>query len=142
MRLGTISVLLVVAASLAFGQTSNGTGSIKGRVLDDTGRLVQGAKIYAKLRGALFVMGAIGYVESKQDGSFLIDHLDYGSYDLYGMKEEDGFPNTSFWFYGDKPGWKMELRRGIPRVPKWTHSHLRFPPTTAARPTNSTMETC
>ncbi len=42
------------------------------------------------------------FAEADQNGHFRIDHLSWGTYRLFGQKEEDGYPYTgaSFWDNG------------------------------------------
>lgn len=84
------------------GQVASSKGSIRGKVVDDGGSPVVGAKVHAELHGA--PMGkAIRFVETDGVGSFIIEQLDFGTYDVNGGKEEDGYPQTDWSLYADRP---------------------------------------
>jgi len=72
---------------------------IKGRVLDDKGIALSGAKVNADPLDGRIRASAIRYVETDSEGQFLIDHLEWGKYLVFAMKEEAGFPNMAFLFY-------------------------------------------
>lgn len=78
------------------------TGTIKGRVLDNSGKPVAGAIVYAAAQN-----GHTHLPKGRSDvhGYYLIDKLTWGSYWLYTSKEEDGFPNTGDTFY---TGWNND----------------------------------
>jgi hypothetical protein len=94
--LGTIAILMFNPSLVAQN------GVIQGTVLDEVGRPLQGAKVHAELHGVAMAK-AIRYVESDENGTFVIDRLAYGTYDVNGKKEEDGYPDSSFSFYADRP---------------------------------------
>jgi len=97
--IGTLCTILILMFSSSLVAQN---GVIQGTVLDEVGRPLQGAKVHAELHGVL-VAKAIRYVESDEKGTFAIDRLAYGTYDVSGQKEEDGYPDSSFSFYTDKP---------------------------------------
>jgi hypothetical protein len=76
-------------------------GVIQGFVLGAGGQPVGGAKVHAQLKGGL-AMKAIRYVETDESGFFLIDRLDFGSYYIGAMKEEDGYGSIDSSFFNDK----------------------------------------
>jgi len=77
-------------------------GVIQGVVLDDVGNPLAGAKVHAELKG-IPMAKAIRFVESDQNGFFLIDRLEFGSYFVGAMKEEDGYGPSDNSFFNDKP---------------------------------------
>ena len=76
-------------------------GVLSGTVLDEAERPLQSARVHAQLRGVPMA-SAIRYVETDENGAFAID-LKYGTYDVHAMKEEAGYPDSSWSFYADKP---------------------------------------
>ncbi len=71
-------------------------------VLNDVGNPLPGAKVHAELNGVAMAK-AIRFVESDQNGFFVIDPLEFGSYYVEAMKEGDGYGGMSWSFFNDKP---------------------------------------
>ena len=69
---------------------------IKGRVVNSDGISVKGAEVHAELLGSP-TFKVIRYVTADEAGEFLIDQLEFGTYQVFGMKEEEGFPDM-MWF--------------------------------------------
>jgi len=68
-------------------QTPNDPGEpgvIIGRVVDSTGRAVQGAKVYLREHDKP-QMGAVHYFTTDQRGQFRIENLRPGDYDVYAV---------------------------------------------------------
>jgi hypothetical protein len=59
--------------------TEVGEGVIQGVVLGEGGRPVGGAKVHAELKGVA-MHTAIRYVETDENGFFVIDRLEFGTY--------------------------------------------------------------
>ena len=90
-HLQALSFLCLAISFLASGQnTEIREGIIQGVVLDDVGNPVSGAKVHAELKGVPMAK-AIRFVKSDQNGFFLIDRLEFGTYYVAAMKEEDGY---------------------------------------------------
>jgi hypothetical protein len=88
---------------LAAGQnTEIREGVIQGLVLDEVGNPLQGAKVHAEMKG-IPMAKAIRFVESDRNGFFLIDRLEFGTYYVGAMKEEDGYGQSDSSFFNDKP---------------------------------------
>jgi hypothetical protein len=102
-----VPILLGVACTLA-GQLPDRDGAIKGRVLNEAGAPIAGAKVHAELHGVAMAK-AIRFVESSHDGSFLIDRLEFGKYDVNVSKEEDDYPPTDWSLYADKPATVVDI---------------------------------
>jgi hypothetical protein len=77
----------------AIGQTASPLGTIEGLLIYQNGKAVTGAKVHAELRG-VYKIGAIHFVMSDEAGHFLIDRLPMGTYDVFGGKEEENYPDT------------------------------------------------
>ena len=71
-------------------------------VRDDVGNPLPGAKVHAELKG-IAMAKAIRFVESDENGFFVIDRLEFGTYYVEAMKEEDGYGGISWSFFNDKP---------------------------------------
>ncbi len=79
-----------------------GEGVIQGVVLGEGGQPVRGAKVHAELN-AIAMAKKIRYVETDENGFFLIDRLDFGKYYVGAMKEEEGYGNSDSSFFNDNP---------------------------------------
>ena len=100
--LRALSFLFLLAPFLTPGRNIEiEEGVIEGVVLDDIGNPLAGAKVHAELNGVAMAK-AIRYVKSDQNGFFLIDRLEFGTYYVGGMKEEDGYGSTDWSFFNDK----------------------------------------
>ena len=77
-------------------------GVIQGEVLDEVGNPLPGAKVHAELKG-IPMAKAIRFVESDLNGFFLIDRLEFGTYYVGALKEEDGYGPSDNSFFNDKP---------------------------------------
>ncbi|MGH9543363.1 MAG: carboxypeptidase-like regulatory domain-containing protein [Terriglobales bacterium] len=90
-------------ASLAIGNLPPGPkgtikGTIKGRVLDEHGKALAGAKVTALPTGAgAFVGYMLRFVLSDRAGEFAIDKLPFGTYVVYAGKKQAGYPGT--WYH-------------------------------------------
>src|SRR6266851_2607209 len=82
--------------------TEIGEGVIQGVVLGEGGWPVRGANVHAELKGVPMAK-AIRYVETDENGFFLIDQLDFGNYYVGAMKEEEGYGSTDSGFFNDLP---------------------------------------
>jgi hypothetical protein len=102
-KLKILWLALLAIVFLAPAQSRDvGQGVIQGFVLGEGGQPVGGAKVHAELKGGL-AMKAIRYVETDESGFFLIDRLDFGSYYIGAMKEEDGYGSIDSSFFNDNP---------------------------------------
>src|SRR5579862_544049 len=95
MSLTPFAGILFLALSLS-AQTTEEAGVIRGRVVDTDGTPVKAAKVHGELLGRPMAK-VIRYVTADDAGTFLIDRLAFGTYQVFGMKEEEGFPDT-LWF--------------------------------------------
>jgi Family of unknown function (DUF6843)/Carboxypeptidase regulatory-like domain len=95
-----VVLLFVTLASSA--KLAAAKGAIRGRVIDQDGNPIAGANVHAELHGVPMAK-AIQFVQTDSAGLFTIDRLDFGTYDVNGEKEEDGYPETHWALYADKP---------------------------------------
>lgn len=93
---------LAIAFLTAAQSKDLGEGVIQGVVLGEGGQPVRRAKVHAELKGVPMTT-AIRYVETDESGFFLIDRLDFGNYYVAAMKEEEGYGDSDFSFFNDKP---------------------------------------
>lgn len=110
---GTVCATLILASSqFLIGQT----GIIRGTVLDESGRPLQGAKVHPEIQGKIMMMhSVVRYVETDENGSFAIDRLAFATYHVIGMKEEAGYPNLTFSFYaGQRQADSVEISQDHP----------------------------
>lgn len=80
---------------------AQGEGSIGGIVVDEEGISVSGAKVNANPMNGRPMGTLIRYVETDREGHFLIDRLEWGSYGVFAMKEESGYPNMRALLYSN-----------------------------------------
>ena len=96
--LATIVLFLTLSLS---AQVAISQGVIRGKVIDENGVLLVGAHVHAELHGVPMAK-AIRYVQTGGDGSFVIDRLDFGTFDVNVGKEQDGYPQSDWSLYADK----------------------------------------
>lgn len=82
--------------------TGVGEGLIQGVVLGEGGRPVGGAKVHAELIGVPMAK-KIRYVETDENGFFLIDQLEFGTYCVSAKNEEEEYGDIGFSFFSDQP---------------------------------------
>src|SRR5207244_11457563 len=85
--------LLAVSLLIPAQGTEVGEGVIEGVVLGEGRQPVRGAEVHAELKGVPMAK-AIRYVGTDENGLFLIDHLEFGTYYVAAYKEEDGYADT------------------------------------------------
>ena len=94
--------LVVVATALSIGHgqapTTTGFGAVKGVVLDAHGSEISGAKVYDEPIDAVRV-GKDHFVETDQDGRFLLQDVPAGKTMIIATKLEDGYPDARFAVY-------------------------------------------
>jgi carboxypeptidase family protein len=93
-------MLLVVAGTTALGAQTiasttapAGTGSVRGVVLDEDGKPVAGATVFAA--GTAYKPSAV----SNDEGQFLLQGLAPGNWGLLAYKKSDGYPANFFAFF-------------------------------------------
>ena len=85
--------------SLAFGgEAPASAGAIDGVVVDESLRPLVGARAWAERTDQWH--GAVNFVDSDANGHFSIERLPLGTYHVFAEKEDDGYPDISFAFYG------------------------------------------
>lgn len=102
MKTAVAKACLSVSVAIACSAQVVPSGSIIGRVVDQDGSPIESAQVHAELHGVPMAM-AIRYVETDREGSFTIDRLSFGAYDVNGNKEKDGYPETNWALYAEKP---------------------------------------
>ena len=90
-------LLLSLGVSRLHGQTTQ--GSILGNVTDQAGAVVPGVEIEVKSQETNFARKTV----TNTQGFFLIDRLDFGSYYVGAMKEEEGYGSSDSSFFNDNP---------------------------------------
>ena len=94
---------LLISLSICLGflplAAAQEKGLIRGMVVDEEGVPVSGAKVHAeptvRRAGSLFMR----FVETDAAGRYVIDRLDWGTYRVFAMKEESGYPNMYWSLY-------------------------------------------
>ena len=94
--------LLAISFLTPAQATEVGEGVIQGVVLGEGGRPVGGAKVHAELKGVPMAK-AIRYVETDENGFFLIDQLEFGTYCVSAKSEEEEYGDSGFSFFNDQP---------------------------------------
>jgi len=96
----TFAAICLVLASSVCAQEQR-AGSIRGTVVDEEGVPVPEAKVNAEIADGRARHTAVRYVETDSNGHFVVDNLPWGTYKVVAMKEDAGYPNTAFAFYGN-----------------------------------------
>jgi len=94
MSLTRFAGILLLALSLP-AQTITEAGVIHGRVIDTDGNPVKAARVYVLPEGPLATRTRTAIAD--ETGAFVIDHLAFGAYGVFGNKEDDGYADT-LWF--------------------------------------------
>jgi hypothetical protein len=68
-------------------------------VADETGRPISGAEVDAESVGDSAVGKGVRLALTDASGAFIFHPLKFGTYKLYGLKPEAGFPDTKFEIY-------------------------------------------
>jgi hypothetical protein len=92
--------LFLSALLVSRGLSVQMAGVIRGTVVDEEGRPLKGAKVHVEDR-RFILHTALRFYETDADGRFQIGHLPWGSYSILAGKEDDGYPDTKFAFYGN-----------------------------------------
>ena len=96
-------------ASPALSAQGEYRGSIQGTVLDEAGAPVPRATVAAYPVGTGALHSLIPEAETDEVGHFAINHLAVGRYTAIARKENAGYPNTYFSFYGEKHSAEVTL---------------------------------
>ncbi len=85
--------------TLTLGQQSGApSGTISGTVVNEASEFVAGATVFAFPVDGRAIMH-VRSAETDKDGHFTIEHLQWGTYRLFGEKQDDGYPDTHMWLY-------------------------------------------
>lgn len=96
-------LLLLAISFLTPAQgTKVGEGVIQGVVQGEGGQPVRGANVHAALNGVAMAK-KIRYVETDENGFFLIDQLEFGTYYVAAENEEKGYGSSDSSFFNDNP---------------------------------------
>ena len=102
-RLRRLSLpLLAISFVIPAQRAEVGEGVIQGVVLGEASRPVRGAKVHAELKD-IPMAKAIRYVETDENGFFLFDQLEFGTYYVAAKKQEEGYGDSGFSFFNDEP---------------------------------------
>src|SRR2546430_16063216 len=89
--------LLAVSLLIPAQGTEVWEGVIQGVVLGEGRQPVRGAKVHAELTGVP-MSTLIRYVETDENGFFLIDQLEFGKYYVAAKNEEEGYGGSGLSF--------------------------------------------
>jgi carboxypeptidase family protein len=94
-------LVLIVFATSSLAQTKQPTGEIRGTVIDQSGKPVSAATVYAVPQG-LFNDAIPRSVKTDSNGVFdFRGGFQLGPYKLYSRKDADGYPDPLDTFYAD-----------------------------------------
>jgi len=93
--------LACIAFPLSVCAQEQRAGSIRGTAVDEKGVPVSEAKVNAEIMDGRMRHTLVRYVETDSNGHFVVDRLAWGTYKVIAMKEDSGYPNTAFAFYGN-----------------------------------------
>lgn len=94
-----ITVILVLPLSYIIA--AQDTGAIRGTVVDEKGVALRKAKVNARPISGGPSKSIQHYVETDKEGHFLIDRLRWGTYGVFAMEEESGYPDMSASLYSN-----------------------------------------
>ena len=94
--------LLAISFLIPAQGTEVREGVIQGVVLGEGRQPVRGAKVHAELTGVP-MSTLIRYVETDENGFFLIDQLEFGKYYVAAKNEEEGYGDSGLSFFNDQP---------------------------------------
>jgi hypothetical protein len=103
-------IMAIACASLA----AQNIGVVRGRVVDETGRTVEGVSVECDPIDSRPSGSAVRTVQTDKAGNFLVDRLSFGSYKLFAMKESAEYPNMAFAFYSNNVFPTVTLTAAIP----------------------------
>ena len=89
-------------------------GTIQGRVLDEKGLPLSGAKVHAEPLNGPAREGFVRYVETNEHGQYVIDRLAWGQYKVFALKEDSDYPNPYWSFYAQVPLLTATITRTLP----------------------------
>jgi len=95
-------ILLAISFLTPAQNTDVREGVIQGVVLGEGQQPVPAAKVHAELKG-IPMAKALRYVETDENGFFLIDRLEFGNYYVNAMKEDEGYGRTDSGFFNELP---------------------------------------
>lgn len=105
---GCFTVSLIAVLFWTNLSSAQDYGSIAGTVVDECGKSVQGATVYADPMDRPMA-GIIPHATTDRSGSFTISMLDYGRYSVSAAKPDEGYPELYLAFYAG-------LRASLPVV--------------------------
>jgi hypothetical protein len=76
-------------------------GTITGRVVDETGKPLAGAKVHVAEKKPLYGSRVLQFHETDTDGKFVISHVAWGTYVVMAGKENAGYADTTGAFYSN-----------------------------------------
>lgn len=89
-------------------------GTIQGRVLDEKGLPLKGAKVHAEPMNGAAREGFVRYVETNEHGEYVIDRLAWGQYKVFALKEDSDYPNPYWSFYAQGLLLTTTITRTVP----------------------------
>src|SRR5207237_4767668 len=95
----TLGLFLLFSVAIACGQQSRGT--ISGKVTDESGKPIVGAKVNVVSASGMMTHSIVRYFETDQTGRFVVETFAWGKYRVFGQKAADDYPDTNFAFYGN-----------------------------------------
>jgi len=102
-HLRKLCLLSLAIAFLTPAQSKDiGEDVIQGVVLSDGRQPVPGARVHAELKGVPMAK-KIRYIETDENGFFLIDQLEFGTYYVSAKNEEEDYGDSGFSFFNDQP---------------------------------------
>lgn len=101
MRITLALMLVLVAIAMAQNCVSQEQGAIRGTVVDERGIPLPGALVNAAPLDGRVQATLVRHVETNQEGRFLLDRLDWGSYGVFAMKKESNYPDMGASFYSN-----------------------------------------
>ncbi len=111
---GILAAVLFAFLALATVSHAQDTGSIQGQVVDEKGSPIEKARVSVDPIDGRMRSSMVREASSDVNGKFELNRLPFGTYNIFAMKEDSGYPNTRFSFYGSESRSRALLTAVVP----------------------------
>jgi hypothetical protein len=100
MKIMIAEAAFLLAALISYAAPQSSTGLIEGTVIDEKGKPVRRATVYAQPTDRGMAM-KVPCADTDETGHFAIHHLWWGEFGVFAKKEDEDYPDMSFQFYSN-----------------------------------------